>query len=527
MSCRYPNDIATPQEYWNTLSAAKDIRTGPPNERWGTSIPLSQPLRGTFLHDIEQYDPEYFGLAEDEVKDMDAQQRIAIEVCCDALRSASYWDDENRRPKEGKDNIATYVGVANPDGATLGYQTEPTKNTLVGVLTFGASNRAAYCLGLKGGSMTLDTGCSSSLYAVHMACNSLLMGDCDAALACGSTVITNPNMYTMLYRVGVLSPNYMIRAFDAAADGYVRGEGCGAVLLKRLADAERDGDVILGVIRGSAIGHNGKTRNIVAPSVEGQGRVINEAMERAGVTAAQVDYVEAHATGTKAGDRKELLTIQEVYVDKAKERTAERPVVVGAVKSMFGHAEGAAGIMGLQKAILVLLNRSAPPNINFTRIRPEVAIDYGSKVVFPLGENMNLGDREGLLWAGVNSFGAGGTNAHVVIQEYPRQSGKEVKFEKYSYNKRFVPVVSHAGEYFICEHIRSMCETDPVLARAPAAPNGHLTNGHAPAAAEKGRVGKEGTKNTKSDGEVYFLPAAFGCMLVGSLATVAWKVFRG
>ncbi|KAJ3339335.1 alpha,alpha-trehalase nth1 [Gonapodya sp. JEL0774] len=427
MGCRYPNNIKTPDDYWRVLSEGKDIRTGPPNERWGTNIPDTAAIKGTFLEDIEMYDPEYFGLSEDEVKAMDAQQRVAIEVCCDTLRDAGYWDETAHKVKAGKDNIASYVGIANADGATLGFQSEPDKHTLVGVLTFGTSNRVAYCLGLQGPSMTLDTGCSS---------------------------------------LGVLSPTYTTSAFCASANGYVRGEGCGAVLLKRLADAERDGDTIYGVIRGSSVGHNGKTRNIAAPSVEGQGRVMKDAMARGAVTAGMLDYVEAHATGTKAGDRKELQTIQELYVDGAPDRTEKRPLVVGAVKSMFGHSEGAAGIMGLMKTILVLMHRSVPPNIHFETLRADVKLDYPGKVVFPLGTNKSLEDREGLLWAGVNSFGAGGTNAHVVLQEYPAKKDQVKVFEKYSYNKRFVPVVSHAGQYFLSSHIRDMCE--PVEVAVPA-----------------------------------------------------------
>lgn len=283
----------------------------------------------------------------------------------------------------------------------------------------------------------VDTMCSSSLYSVHLACNALLQRDCQVALAGGANIIHNPVSYTMLAKLGVLSPEYVLRAFDADAKGYVRGEGVGFVLLKRLSEAEKDGDSIIAVIRGSAAKHNGWTRNIAAPSVEGQCQVVVDALKRAGLGPDDIDFVEAHATGTKAGDKKELETIGKVFVEGSEGKRGDRKLYVGAVKTMFGHSEGAAGITEFMKAALTVNQKQIPPNINFKTLRPDVVVD--PSVALPLGGPVALASRqEGVpLRGGINSFGAGGTNAHMIIEEYIGGKGAEVKYGKYEYpNKR-------------------------------------------------------------------------------------------
>jgi len=287
-----------------------------------------------------------------------------------------------------------------------------TPNTLIGSLPAGGANRVSFCLGLTGPSLVVDTMCSSSLYSIHLAAQSVLNGDCEMALAAGSNVISNPASYVMLNKLGVLSPEFICRAFDAGAKGYVRGEGCAAVLLKPLSQAEKDGDNIIGVIRASAIKHNGAGRNIASPSVPGQMAVIQQALDRARLTPADIDLLEAHATGTKAGDKKELETINTMYTKDARQRG---PVVVGAVKSMFGHSEGASGITEFVKALLSLHYRVAPPNINFATLRPDVVLD---QTKIHLSNGVDLSGRALPLRAGVNSFGAGGTNAHIIVESY-------------------------------------------------------------------------------------------------------------
>ncbi|KAJ3336930.1 hypothetical protein HDU93_001893 [Gonapodya sp. JEL0774] len=471
-ACRFPGGADNAEKFWKVLSAGKDIRTGPPNERWNTKITEKAPIRGVYIPDVDKFDSEYFHLSDKEVLDMEAHQRVGIEVCAELMRNCGYWDETERKALKGKDDVGVFIGIAHADGSSLGLQNEVSPYSLVGFLPFGTANRISHCLGIKGPSINIDTACSASLTSVHVACEALLLGDCDAAIASGVNVVTNPSAYTALWNLGVLSPDFCIKAFDSKANGYMRGEGCGAIMLKRLSDAERDGDNVVCLIRGTGAGHNGLSRNIAAPSVglglfsaspiaaahevlflrllqvDGQGKVIKDALERAKLTPKDVDYLEAHATGTKSGDRKELQTVQEVYIEK-QERA--RPLVLGAVKSMYGHSEGAAGITGLIKTILVLQHREVPPNIHFHELRPDARID-ASKVVIPAGASYSLNDRPFPLRGGVNSFGAGGTNAHVLLEEVKLKA--PLKSGEYKYNRKYLPMIQQRGTYYKTKQIR-------------------------------------------------------------------------
>ncbi|KAI9026692.1 thiolase-like protein [Hyaloraphidium curvatum] len=455
MACSFPAGCDTPEQYFERMLEAKDIRTGPPNERWNTRIRPESGWKGTFLDKVEHFDPEFFGLKEAESQQLDAQQRIAVQVAHEALANAGYADaatpEGQREGLKSSESAAVYVGVANADGATLGFQLDATPYTLVGVLPFGTANRVSHCLGLKGPSVTMDTGCSSSLYALHQACNALLMGDLEMAVVCGSTVFTNPNMASMLSQVGVLSKRYMTSAFDDAADGYVRGEGCGAVVLKPLSAALRDRDPIVALVRGSALGHNGRSKMIAAPSTDGQIAVIRAALEKAGVDPDDVDFLECHATGTVSGDRKELETVGRVFGER------DGKIVLGTVKSMFGHAEGAAGIMGVIKAAMVLRHRLVPPNLNFTALRHDARCDPTKLTVPSVASGPVKLDKDGDLFAGVNSFGAGGTNAHALLQEWRGEGSDRVVFGEFSYpNMRYLPFPCTTHPYFIGAHIRAL-----------------------------------------------------------------------
>ncbi|KAI9034663.1 thiolase-like protein [Hyaloraphidium curvatum] len=489
MASRYPGkdgvNTETPAEFWETLLRGEDIRTTPPNSRWGTNIPPEAPMRGTYITGAEEWEPEKFGLTEPEAVDMDAQQRLSIEVAYECLANAGYLG-ENGKVKPEKEDVGCYVGIALAEGLTTCMQTEVSPYTLVGNLPAGTPNRVSYCLGLKGPSLMVDTMCSSSLCgfttclppvfflivaatdSVHLACNAILQRDCVTALAGGANIIHNPVSYTMLAKLGVLSPEFVLRAFDADAKGYVRGEGVGFVLLKRLSEAERDGDPIIAVIRGSAAKHNGWTRNIAAPSVDGQCQVVVDALTRAGLTPDDIDLVEAHATGTKAGDKKEIETVHKVFVEGKGDKRGDRKIYVGAVKTMYGHSEGAAGITEFMKATLTIHNHKIPPNINFKTLRPDVTL--APEVVLPVGAPVPLEPRApGVpLRAGVNSFGAGGTNAHLILEEYVGPSKAEVKFNKYSYNKRPIPLVSQRPgvNIYRTKHIKDM---EAAAAPAPAA----------------------------------------------------------
>ncbi len=426
MACRFPRRARTPEQFWQCLVDQTDEVSEIPDDRWDLpafynedpEVPGKMYARhGVFLDDLDQMDPEFFGISPREATWVDPQQRLLMEVGWEALERAGW------QPEQIGANTGIFVGWMHND-----YQNEASDSflNLNPYIATGAAGsflcgRLAYFLGLEGPSVAVDTACSSSLVALHLAIQSLQRRDCDHALVGGVNAIVSPTTNILTCKLKALSPQGHSRAFDADADGYLRGEGCGVVTIRRLSDAQRDGDPILGVIRGSAVGHNGFSSGLTAPNPRAQQKVIRQALGRAGVDANEVDYLEAHGTGTELGDPIEL---QAAAAALASERTVDNPLLVGSVKTNIGHLEAAAGMAGLIKVLLALEHNKIPAQLNFETPNPHIPWDQlPVKVVTEATAWPNGSDRR---IAGVSAFGMSGTNAHVVIEalDSPQQESK-------------------------------------------------------------------------------------------------------
>jgi acyl transferase domain-containing protein len=368
-------------------------------------------VQGGFLEDVDGFDPDFFGITPKEAAHLDPQQRLLLEVAWEALEHAGQAADRLAGTRTG-----VFVGISTQDYSRLALdgRRPPDAYTGTGNASSVAANRLSYLLDLRGPSLAVDTACSSSLVAVHLACQSLRRGECGLALAAGVNLMLAPDLTQIFSRAGMMSPSGRCHTFDAAADGYVRGEGCGVVVLKPLSKALQEGDRVWAVVRGSAVSQDGRTNGLTAPSGQAQRAVVREALARAGVAAHEVGYVEAHGTGTPLGDPIEVEALQGVLLEG---RDRRQRCAVGAVKTNIGHLEAAAGIAGLIKAVLVLAEETIPPNLNFTRLNPSIRLD-DSPIVVPAEASPWPRARERRV-AGVSSFGFGGTNCHLVLEEAP------------------------------------------------------------------------------------------------------------
>jgi natural product biosynthesis luciferase-like monooxygenase protein len=420
MGCRFPGGARDADSMWQLLRAGVDTVRDVPRERFDADA-LYDPdpdaagkilnRCGAFLDDVDCFDSELFGISPLEAANMDPQQRILLEVAWEALEDAGidplgasgsrtgvyvgmmYQDHLTRQFRElGRDNIGAYLGT----GSTFS----------------AAAGRVSYALGLQGPSIAVDTACSSSLVSVHLACQALRNSECDVALAGGVNVILTAEPSINLSRARMMSPSGRCRTFDATADGYTRGEGCGLVVLKRLSAAQAAGDRILGLVRGSAVNQDGKSNGLTAPNGAAQRALFRDALTAAGATAADVGYVECHGTGTPLGDPIEVGSILDVFG----ERSAGHPLALGAVKTNFGHLESAAGICGLLKALLVLRHGEVPPSLHLRQLNPKIRLD-GKAVSIPTAPTRWFGDARRL--AAVNAFGFVGTNAQVILEAAP------------------------------------------------------------------------------------------------------------
>ncbi|MEV0225000.1 beta-ketoacyl synthase N-terminal-like domain-containing protein [Streptomyces sp. NPDC050704] len=422
--CRFPGGVRSLEALWRVLLDGTDVVTEVPPDRWNGDFHDPDPRTpgaaysraGGFLEDIDRFDAEFFEISPREAREMDPQQRLLLEVSHEAMEDAG-------RPRESwyGSRTSVFMGVLGSDYLTLHTKAAGTRAIDPYYATgkefsFGVG-RISYTFGLQGPAMAVNTACSSSLVAVHLACQSLRSGESDTALAGGVNVIVTPELTVFMSKVQALSPTGRCRPFDAKADGVVRGEGCGVVVLKRLADAVRDHDRILGVIRGSAVNQDGHSAGLTVPNARAQQALLTEALERAGLSAGQPAYVEAHGTGTPLGDPLELSSLAAVY---GRGREGERALLVGSHKANFGHMDSAAGIAGLLKTLLVLQRRTVPPQIHFTSAP---ALDEGAEqgiavptTAVPLGR-AHMSD--GSLFAGVSAFGLSGTNAHVLLSGPP------------------------------------------------------------------------------------------------------------
>lgn len=400
MSCRFPGAPGV-AAFWRLLSSGADAITERPAGRQGAE-------RGGFLESIDEFDPDFFGISPREAVHVDPQQRLMLELAWESLEDAGV-------PVSGLGGSRTcvFAGAMWSDYGA-GIRADPElvgQHTLAGGDPSVIPGRISYTFGLRGPSMQVNTACSSSLVAVHLAAGSLRAGECDLALAGGVSLMIGAETPIALSRLGALAPDGRSKAFDARADGYGRGEGGGMVVLKPLSRALADGDRIYCVLTGSAVNHDGFSNGLTAPNGTAQESVLREAYQRAGVDAADVQYVEAHGTGTELGDPIEAHALSSVL---CADRPAQRPLVIGSVKSAIGHLEPAAGIAGLIKVGLAIRNRAIPPCGQFTEPNPHIHLDdWGLRVPrlltgWPAGASR--------LVAGVSSFGFSGTNCHVVVE---------------------------------------------------------------------------------------------------------------
>ncbi|BCB82756.1 type I polyketide synthase [Phytohabitans suffuscus] len=420
LGCRLPAGIDSPDSYWDALINGRNTTSDVPEQRWafyeGFGGDYVAALRraikqGSFLDDIEHFDAEFFGLSPREAELMDPQHRILLEVTWEALEHAGLPPDSLAGSDTG-----VFVSIDSDDYGRRLLEDLPGIEawTGIGAAMCAAANRISYALDLRGASVAVDTACSGSLVTVHLACQSLRLRENDVALAAGINVLLSPGLTLTLGDSGALAPDGRCKTFDAGADGYGRGEGCAVLVLKRLADARRDGDRILAVIRGSAVHQDGRTSGIMAPNSEAQEHVIRRACRTAGLAPEAIDYVETHGTGTTLGDQLEARALTNVY---GAGRQPDQPCLIGSVKPNIGHLEAAAGAASLIKAVLAVTNKRIPPSIGVNTINP--AVDWDKAGLRVVTEPTAWPERTTPRRAGVSAFGFGGTIAHVVIEQAP------------------------------------------------------------------------------------------------------------
>ncbi|MFK0290293.1 type I polyketide synthase, partial [Streptomyces sp. NPDC090442] len=423
LSCRLPK-APHPEDFWSNLRDGVDAVGETPRDRWDAEAwydpdPAAPgkalTRRGGYLDHVDRFDAAFFGISPREAAAMDPQQRLMLELSWEALEDAGVVPSAIRGTRTG-----VFIGAIGDDYATLmrrGGAEAIGRHTLTGLQRGVIANRVSYTLGLHGPSVAVDTVQSSSLVAVHMACESLRRGESTVALAGGVSLILVPESTVSAAKFGGLSPDGRCYTFDERANGYARGEGGGLVVLKPLTDALRDGDRVYCVIRGSAVNNDGSTDGLTVPSASAQEEVLRLARRNAGVSAGDLQYVELHGTGTPVGDPVEAAALGAAL---GGERDAEFPLPVGSAKTNVGHLEGAAGIVGLLKVALSISHRMLPPSLNFASPNPRIPLaDLNLRVQTELGPWPHP-DRP--LVAGVSSFGMGGTNCHVILAEAPATS---------------------------------------------------------------------------------------------------------
>ena len=424
MGCRFPGGVTSPDDLWQLVSEECDAISEFPTDRGWNLEALFGPdpeapgatyvHAGAFVHNEGDFDPAFFGISPREAQAMDPQQRLLLEVTWEALERAMI----DPTSLHGSDT-GVFIGVGGQEyGPRIYDDTEGFAGYLAtGTPTCVASGRVAYTLGLQGPALTVDTGCSSSLVAVHLAMRSLRSGECDLAVAGGATVVCSPSIYIGLGRQGALSADGRSKPFAAAADGFGVGEGAGVLVLARLSRARSLGYPVLALIRGSALGQDGASNVLSAPSGPAQQRVIRQALVDAGLTAGDVDVVEAHGTGTRVGDPIEAKALQATY---GKAHSAARPLLVGSVKSNIGHAQYAAGVAGVIKIVESIRNGVVPATLHLDSPTPQV--DWSSGTIEVVSSACPWPDQtDRPRRAGVSSFGISGTNAHVILEQAPSE----------------------------------------------------------------------------------------------------------
>jgi acyl transferase domain-containing protein/surfactin synthase thioesterase subunit len=437
IGCRFPG-ARNPETFWQLLQNGVDAITEVPANRWnidalydsnsGTRGKISTRWGG-FLKEVDQFEPQFFGITPREAVYMDPQQRLLLEVAWEALEDAGLVAEQLARTRTG-----VFIGIASNDYRQRMQREYSDYSQLNAYMGTGnafsiAANRLSYLFDFCGPSLAIDTACSSSLVAVHLACQSLHSEESNLALAGGVNLLLSPELSIIFSQAQMMAPDGRCKTFDASANGYVRGEGCGIVVLKRLSDAIKDNDNILALIKGSAINQDGRSNGLTAPNGPAQEAVIREALAKAGVTPAQISYVEAHGTGTPLGDPIEAEALGAVL---SQGRSLNNPCAVGSVKTNIGHLEAAAGIASLIKVTLSLYHRQIPPSLHFQQPNPYIPFD---KLPLQVQQKLEPWPEKAVpALAGVSSFGFGGTNAHIILEEvlvskYRRQADQGSSFK--------------------------------------------------------------------------------------------------
>ncbi|MEH2211072.1 beta-ketoacyl synthase N-terminal-like domain-containing protein [Nostoc sp.] len=430
LGCRFPH-ANNPEAFWQLLRSGVDAITEVPGERWNIDAfydsnretPGKMSTRwGGFLDQVDQFDPLFFGIAPREAEGIDPQQRLLLEVAWEALENAAIAPDKLAGSKTG-----VFIGISTNDYSRLQFEDYHHIDAYAGTSNAYSitANRLSYLLDLRGPSLAVDTACSSSLVAVHLACQSLYQRESHMALVGGVNLILSPELNITFSKAQMMAADGRCKTFDASADGYVRGEGCGLVVLKRLSDALRDGDSILALIKGSAINQDGRSNGLTAPNGPSQQAVIHQALENAGLTPAQLSYVETHGTGTPLGDPIEVESLKAVLMSN---HFPDQPCAIGSVKANIGHLEAAAGIASLIKVVLSLQHGELPAQLHLNQLNPHISFENTSffipKELQPWLANQKR------RFAGVSSFGFGGTNAHVVLEESPAPTKTDIDVDR-------------------------------------------------------------------------------------------------
>lgn len=455
IGCRFPGGANDPYQFWDNIKNGMDCLQPTPESRWNTDVHFSRVKGkkgkintrwGGYIDGFDEFDPLFFGISPREAEHMDPQQRKLLEVAWEAM------EDGGVRPStlSGRP-VGVFVGGFTVDYKILQF-TNPNfdsiaAHTATGVMMTMLSNRLSYIYNLKGPSLTIDTACSSSLVAVDLACKSLQQGDTEMALAGGALLLFAPQYTVSETQGGFLSPTGNSHAFAATANGYVRSEGVALLLLKRLRDAEADGDNIHAVILGTAVNQDGRTNGITVPNPDSQLELMQRAYRRAGVEPCKVQYIETHGTGTPVGDPLEAQSVGRLVTPG---RAPQDKVYIGSVKTNIGHTESAAGTAGLIKTVLALKHRQIPPHLHFSAPNQAIAFDEYAYTI-PT-ELTPWPDHEGPMLAGVNSFGFGGTNAHVVLQAYRPEEAARTDL---ALDRHKILLVSHADQEGLTQQIQA------------------------------------------------------------------------
>ncbi|MEV8513819.1 beta-ketoacyl synthase N-terminal-like domain-containing protein [Dactylosporangium sp. NPDC051484] len=419
MSCRFAPDLDSLEKFWEFLKTGRSTVSAMPEKRWrpyaessprATAIMRNTTLLGSFLDDIEGFDADFFGISPREADFLDPQQRFMLELTWEALADAGMAPLSLR----GTD-VGVFVAANSNDYGRRLLEDIPLTGAYAvnGTTYYGIANRVSYFLDLHGPSLAVDTACAGSLTAVHLAAQSLRDGETPLAVVGGLNIMATPALNVALEGSGALAPDGRSKAFDGDADGYGRGEGAGVLVLKRLADARRDGDPVQAVILGSGVFQDGRSEGMMAPNADAQEHMLRRVYERVGIAPSSVDYVEAHGTGTPTGDGKEIEALAKVF---GPGRSASNPCLVGSVKPNIGHVEGGSGIAGVIKTVLAMRHRLLPPSLHATPT-PEVDWDRSGLRLVAKRTPWKVGERPRR--AGVSSYGVGGTIAHLILQEGP------------------------------------------------------------------------------------------------------------